>query len=292
MIKILEGDLFQINEFLEGFLEKKFVGVDEEKRNYSIIRNPKRISAITEISAFSLQERVILWDWNNFKKLETFNPYVIPRGTDIFIVGEKIDKRLRIYKSLQAHQAEHTEFKPLYPNQVEGWILNRKDKLELKIRPEAIKLLALMYGTNLGELSNFLQELKKSEIPVITKEVILERGTTVNEFSVFELHEDICFGRTTLAIFKAKQMLKSGEQAFGLIRYLISFFDKLFKIKIGLVDGLNLHPFILKKLKDLPVSAGSCLDSLEILRLAEVDLLKGLKEEYVTSYLIYNIIRR
>lgn len=292
MIKILEGNDFLIQEYLEEYIEKKFAGIDEQKRKFAIVRNPSSISVITNSSPFTIDDKVIIWDFDEFKKLERFNPYVIPKGVDIFIIGQKIDKRLIVVKQAQSYQAEVKLFKDLYPNQVEAWILNRKKKINIQIQPDAVRMLALMYGSNLGELAKLLDELKKLN-KIITKDIVIKVGSTVNEFSIFELQDEILAQRVNKSLYIVEQMLKS-EQPIGIIRYFVNAYDKLILIKSKdskIIEGLKLHPFILKKLDDTSMTIEKCLKALDILRLAEQYILWGIDAKFVLLRMTYRLCR-
>ena len=97
MIKVLEGNEFLIREYIQDHINQKFKNVDEFELQFSVIKNPLNIQVIIEGSAFALNGKVIIWDFDIFKKFEKFNPYIIPMGVDIFITGNKIDKRLAPY---------------------------------------------------------------------------------------------------------------------------------------------------------------------------------------------------
>lgn len=293
MIKVLEGNDFLIKEYIQDFINEKFKGLDELTLKFSILKNPEAVSVITENSAFALNGRVIIWDFEVFKKFEKFDPYLIPQGVDIFIIGTKIDKRLSIIKGLEAFNATflEKEFKDLYPNQVENWILLRKKKISLNMDAESVKLLALLYGTKLAELSNQLNELKKLNVP-ITKVIVLQTSTAVNSFSIFELQDLVTCGNSSKAVYVFRQMMKEKGNGFETLRYFVNFFEKLIIIKLndsGLITKLGLHPFILKKLRDVRISVNGSQKALDILKKAELKILKGLDSIYVTERTIYEL---
>jgi DNA polymerase III delta subunit len=297
MIFLLEGNDYLKNEFLQDFLNTKFAKVPKEVRQASIIKNPTSISQLTSVpflSAIHKCGRVIVWDFVEFKKLEKFSPYVIPKDLDIFIIAvEKIERRLKIIQSVLLLRAEIKTFKDLYPNQVEGWILQRKKKLKLQIEPDAVKHLALLYGTNLGELTKCLEDLVKLN-KNITKQDVSKTAVAVNEFSVFQLQDEMLFKRPVKSMYILKQMIKFGEQPFGLIRYFVGFFDRLYQVKTGderVIKKLELHSFVLKKLSDLMVSQNFCLAATEILKKAEGSILMGVPAEFAVQKAILTICR-
>lgn len=295
MIKILEGNEFLIREYIDSHIKLKFKGLNDVQLKYSIIKNPLTIDIITCNSAFALNGKVIIWDFEVFKKLEEFNPYIIPKDVDIFVIGTKIDKRSKILKSLEAFNAELIDkpFKDLYANQVEGWILLRKKKIGLNIDADSVKTLALLYGNNLGELANQMDELKKLNVP-ITKAIVLKTSTAVNVFSIFELQDCVTAGNTNKAIYIYRQIIKNGGSGFEILRYFITFFEKLLIIKLNnllLIDSLKLHPYILKKFQDVKIPVEGSRKALELLRNAEAKVLKSLDINYVSERYIYELCK-
>jgi DNA polymerase III subunit delta len=297
MIFILEGNDFLKQEFLQDHLDKKFFKVPEKARQASIVKNPQDIGQITTVSFMSAIYRcgrVIIWDYAEFKKLEKFNPYIIPKDIDIFIIAtDKVDKRLKIIQALISFRAEIKTFKDLYPNQVENWINQRKKAMKLQIQPDAVKMLAILYGTNLAELQKCLQALLATS-GIITKMDVQKIAIPVNEFSIFELQDEILFHRPMKSLYILKQMLKFGEQPISMIRYFVGLFDRLNTIKLGdsqLIEELKLHPFILKKLNDFVISTESCLFATEMLKRAEISILCGCSPEFVIQKTILNLCR-
>lgn len=293
MIKVLEGNEFLVQEFINDFIAVKFKGISEQQKKYSIIKNPQSISEITNCSVFGCTQRLILWDFQEFKKLEKFNPYVIPKGTDIFIVGNKIDKRLLVVKALQNYSVEFKLFKDLWPNQIENWILNRKQKIGLKIQPDAVQLLAIYYGTKLNELANCLDRLKEFGV-IITKDIVHKVAVNVNEFSIFELQDELLSRRLTKSLYIVRQMLKNGEPGMSITRYFINFFMRLIIIKTEdseLIEALKLHPYILDKLKRVSVSIKYCKQALIHLRWGESQILSGIDQEYILCRTIFNLCK-
>lgn len=296
MLKILEGSDFFIQEFLQQHIESKFKGCDERRLKYSILRNPSALSSITNVSSIGLDDRVIIWNFENFKKFESFAPYVVPKGTDIFVIGQKIDKRLVVIKDFLSYNAEHKIFKDLYPNQIESWILDRSKKMKLKIQPEATKMIALLYGVNLGEILKYLEELKELNV-IITKDIVLKSASFVNKFSIFELQDEVFSKRFNKSLYILTKLIKDGEQPFLIMRYFINQFDKLITIRTndeGLIEDLKLHSYVVKKLKESRWTLYQCKKALDILRNCENSFLKGGDSnfiEYLIKRCIFNLCK-
>jgi DNA polymerase III delta subunit len=297
MIYILEGNDFLKNEFLQDYLNSRFAKVPEYVRQAAIIKNPKEIGQLTAVPfqvALHKCGTTVIWDYPEFKKLEKFNPYIIPKTVDIVVIAtDKVDKRLKIVQALISFRAEIKTFKDLYPNQIENWINIRKKALKIQISPDAVKQLAMFYGVNLGELKKCIDELAKLGRPV-SKEDVFKIATPVNTFSIFELQDEILFHRPMKSLYILRQMLKSGEQPIGMIRYFVGLFDRLYTIKLGdseAISKLELHPFILKKLNDFHISIESCIESMLVLNRAELAVLRGCNAEFVIQKAIINLCR-
>jgi DNA polymerase III delta subunit len=288
MIRLLEGSTFFIQDFIEQHLEKRF-----PKTKPNVVKNPLSISEVTDCSVFEDENKVIIWDFEEFKKLGKFNPYVIPRTVDIFVIGEKIDRRLKIIKELEGHNAEHKLFKDLYPNQVSGWILERCNKYKIKLHPEANQRLALMYGNNLSELDACLKRLIGIKTP-ITKDEVMKVASVVNKFSIFELQDAVTSRDPKRIDYIVKTMLKNGEAPVGIVRYFMSYFEKLLVVKLGdeeLIDAMKMHQFILKKYNDVKFSVDTILRCLDILRVAEKKLISGFFQEYVLRKSLFSLCK-
>jgi len=291
MIKILQGNEFFIKEFIDEFIQKKYSGKFLDK---SIVRNPETLAEITNNSIFNLNGKVIIWDFGFFKKFEQFDPFVIPKNVDIFIIGDKIDNRLKIVQQVVNYGAEIKIFKDLYSNQVENWILTKKSKLRLNILPDAIKIMVLLYGNNVSEISMKLDEFKQLNIP-ITKDIVNKRCNGTNAFSVFELQEAVTSKVVKKSNYILKQMLKNSDSnSFGIIRYFMKFFEQMIMIKLNdeeLIASLNLHSYILLKLKSIVITIKQCGECLDLLRNAEIKIYSGIDSEYVVERLIMDLCR-
>lgn len=279
MICVLEGNDFLVQDFIHDYKAKKFKGVSPDKLRFSIVENPESLSDLTEISPFGADNKLIIWDFAEFKKLETFNPFIIPKAVDIFIVGFEIDKRLKIVKSLETFNAKFHLFKDLYPSQVEAWIITKCKDLELKITGKAVKQLAFYYGSNLGEIQTVLKSFINLHKEIGVEEVSLYCNC-INQFSIFELEDLVANKSTEKSVFVVKQMMKSGEEAVKILRYFMSYYNNLLLLKSGVEP--KVHNFVLMKLKKSTVSKDFCIKALEILRNTEIKIFRGIDKDYQT----------
>ena len=86
---------------------------------------------------------------------------------------KKLDKRKKVYKAI-ASNGQILETKPLYDNQVGGWIEQRGKGYGFSFQPQALAMLVAFLGSDLGKIDKELEKLTNS-VPSgteITPEVI------------------------------------------------------------------------------------------------------------------------
>ena len=294
MIYVVDGNDFLVKDFVDDVIAKKFKDISDDERRANTLRNPQSIAILTEVSAFSTCGRVIIWHAEEFQKLKEFIPYSISKKIDLIIVGE-LDKRKKdLISSLKTFGAVFKTFKDLYPNQVESWILAKVKTLKLDIDITAVKMLAFLYGSNIGELKECLVKLKELN-KKITVEEVRNIGYLANKFSIFELQDKIIVKDIGKSLYVLKKLLKDGEPHLGLIRFLMKFFSNLLIVRLGdedLLEELKLHSFVIKKLKSVRMSNEGVLNSLDILKECEKKLFWSFSQDLLLEKAIFRIIKQ
>lgn len=186
-------------------------------------------------------------DWENFELyFKNFQP------TTILIIQhkyKKLDKRKNIYKILHKNGWIY-ESNKLYDNQIQSWILNQCNNINLKINQKSIIILAEFLGNDISKIYN---ELKKIKIIAnyginITPEIIKKNIGISKQYNVFEFINSI--GRRDAdKSFQIAFFFSKNEKKFNLIMIisnLFSFFIQLMLIHTLSEKSTNLVSELLK----------------------------------------------
>ncbi len=155
-----------------------------------------------------------------------------PSPTTCFVMTcVKPDMRKKMFAQAKK-RGMAVEFKPLWDNQVPGWIARKVKKDRREIQPQAAEMLAAYVGTSLREISN---ELEKLYIYLGEKNVIAVDDVTAvvgvsKEFSVFELQWAIGAKDVRKATEIMERMIEMGESPIMMVVMLTRFFQSLWKL--------------------------------------------------------------
>ena len=144
---------------------------------------------------------------------------------------KKLDKRKKVYKSI-ASNGQILETKPLYDNQVGGWIEQRGKGYGFSFQPQALAMLVAFLGSDLGKIDKELEKLTNT-VPSgteITPEVIEQNIGYSKDFNSFELQNALGQRNLALCYRIVKYMGNNPSQhPFPLtISVVFNFFQKLF----------------------------------------------------------------
>jgi len=224
--------------------------------------------------------------------------------TCLILTSPRIDTGSKFYSEL-INRTRWVEFKPLYDNQIPGWIREYVRSKGKDISLEAIRLLQGKVGSSLRELANEVEKLflfvtDKDRIEVGDVEVVVGVSKSHN---IFELSDAI--GRRDLkkAVKICQRMLEVGESPIGMVVMLTRYFTILWRLKElevrrmsveEIASAVRVHPYFVKDYLD---QAGNF--SLERIERSFTHLLRAdinLKSSYqrpgvIMELLIYNLIR-
>lgn len=156
---------------------------------------------------------------------------------------KKLDKRKKVYKTI-ASNGQILETKPLYDNQVGGWIEQRGKGYGFSFQPQALAMLVAFLGSDLGKIDKELEKLTNS-VPSgteITPEVIEQNIGYSKDFNSFELQNALGQRNLALCYRIVKYMGNNPSQhPFPLtISVVFNFFQKLF-IFHGIKNPADAH---------------------------------------------------
>ena len=145
--------------------------------------------------------------------------------------NKKMDKRKKVYKAI-AKSGQILETKPLYDNQVSGWIEQRGKQYGFRFQPQAVALLVAFLGADLGKIDKELEKLTHSlgAGTEITPAIIEEYIGYSKDFNSFELQNALGQRHLALCYRIVKYMGNNPAQhPFPLtISVVFNFFQKLF----------------------------------------------------------------
>lgn len=172
------------------------------------------IDAARRYPVMAKRQVVILKEAQSMRSLNELEAYVKqPSESTILVIchkHKKLDKRKKLGKTLgKSSKAVLFESKPLYDNQVPGWIQQYIKDQGYSIQPKATRLLADFLGANLAKLSNELGKLTiglSDGAEIDTK--LIERNIGISkDYNVFEL-------QTALA-------MRDRNKAYRIVQYFI-----------------------------------------------------------------------
>lgn len=217
-----------LNEGEKGFNQVIFYGKDSDAA--SIINAAKRFPMMAEYQVIIVKEA------QNLKNLDEFEAYFEkPVPSTILIIcykKDKLDKRTRLYKTLNKHVV--FESKKLYDNELPGWIENYLKGKGFSISSRSASLIADSLGSDLGKIANELEKLiinKDGDKQITDTDVELKIGIS-KEFNIFELMGAVALKNSARAMHIAHHMSKNKD--FSIIAALINmnnFFSKAYMVK-------------------------------------------------------------
>lgn len=157
-----------------------------------VVGNAKRYPMMAEKQVVIVKEAQHL-----SRTIDKLSSYVEqPQTTTVLVICykyNKLDKRKKLYKTLQKSESVLFESKKLYENQVADWIRKVLQGKGFRIAPKAAVMLVEFLGTDLSKINNELEKLQlvTSKEIEITADVIEENIGISKDFNNFELKKAI-----------------------------------------------------------------------------------------------------
>ncbi len=157
-----------------------------------IVGNAKRYPMMAEKQVVIVKEAQHL-----SRTIDKLSSYVEqPQTTTVLVICykyNKLDKRKKLYKTLQKSDSILFESKKLYENQVADWIRKVLQGKGYRIAPKAAVMLVEFLGTDLSKINNELEKLQLviSKEVEITADIIEENIGISKDFNNFELKKAI-----------------------------------------------------------------------------------------------------
>lgn len=178
--------------------------------------------------------------------LEALKPYLDRPAEDTFLLmsGRSVDLRKRFFKAVKAcKKATVVEFKPLYSNELAGWVQRRAAARKLTgVGGDLARLIVDWTGPGLAEMDSALDRLAlftaDSQGEVAEADVLALLDDTRSR-SVFELTERLGGRLLSESMDALVRMLDNGEPAVRINSMIARHFRIVWRVKDGMSEGLS-----------------------------------------------------
>ncbi len=264
------GDEPYFIDQLTRMVEDHALNPGEEAFNKSVVYGgdveaPKLLNELRSFPMLAQRRLVVLKEAQRMNKnvIEKITPYLEnPLDSTVFVMafkGGKIDGRSKAVKLLK-EKGVVFESKPLYENQVAGWIGQYLKEKGYQAKPEALTVMVAYLGANLGLIANEIEKimlyLKGKGTDVITPEVVYEVINVDKDFNVFELMNVLGNRDHSRSHFIVSQMMRNVKDnpPILIVNQLFQFFNKLTLCRSAgattdkaIAETLSISPFIAKQ---------------------------------------------
>jgi DNA polymerase-3 subunit delta len=207
---------------------------------------------------------VVVRSFEKLKENRLFTRYAEqPNETAIVVVTctGKPNLSAHPYRALKQH-AVWAEFKPLYQNQLPGWIDRHVKALGYRIEPQAVQMLTDYVGTNLQAAVAEIDKLitYAGERKTLAADDVVRASGQTREFNVFELQKAIGEGRYPDALRITERLLQQASnrrgEALMIVSVLTSYFTKLWKLigcrsrrvpEKAMAERVGISPFFIQE---------------------------------------------
>lgn len=143
-------------------------------------------------------------------------------------------------------------FKLLKEYEVKNWARKQLNSSEIDLTGEALDFLVLNCGCNLWRLDNEIRKMASYKIKgIVSKSQIEELIISSREHNIFELTDALLAKNKKKALLALHKAMDGGEKPTELLGLLAWQVRNLLRLKTGAKpERLNLHPFVLGKLKE------------------------------------------
>lgn len=161
-------------------------------------------------------------------------------GTVAVFVSTKIDRRKNVFKFLLEKTASY-EFKPVFENQVGGWIRSMALEKGKDIHSEAIMTLHRRVGSQLGELDHEIEKLvtylgERTQIESEDVEAVVHNTKSQ---SVFELTDSIGRKDSFQSLSILMGLISQGQSEVGVVSLIARHLRILMTAKAGLEKNFS-----------------------------------------------------
>lgn len=235
---------FQMDELQELLMEHA-IAPSQRDFNLDIIYGSEaeasQVLGLCQGYPVMAERRVVIV--REFEKLESnreFKNYAQqpnPQAVVLLVCTTKPNLSAHPYRALKRNAA-WSHFKPLYDNEIPGWIQEHVRAQGYDIEPKAVQMLADYVGTDLQRAASEVQKLITftGGRDTLTANDVLDASGQTREFNVFELQSAIGEGRYGDATRILNRILQQASnpqsEAIMIVAVLNAYFDKLWKLQV------------------------------------------------------------
>ena len=228
---------------LQRFLIENALAAHERDFNLDIVYGAEAeagqvLGLCASYPAMAQRRVVIVRDFDQLKDNKRFVTYCEqpnPTAVVALICGRKPNLSAHPYRALK-DKAAWAEFKPLYDNQVPGWINARLKLRGIQAQPEAIQRMADYLGTDLRSIESEIEKLITycGDQKVISGDDVVRASGQTRDFNVFELQKALGQGQYPEALRITERLLLQASnpksEALMIVSVLTSYFNRLWKL--------------------------------------------------------------
>ncbi len=242
----LFGEESFLADELQRLLVERALSPEEHAFNYDLVygaeAEAREVLALCAGFPVGAERRVVVVrDFDKLKGNRAFKSYAEqpnPHAVVLLTCASKPNLSAHPYRALKQHAA-WSHFKPLYDNEVPGWIKQRVEAQGGRIEAQAVQMLAEYVGADLRALASEIEKLivfAGARATLTGGDVIRASGQT-REHNVFEMQKALGQGRLPDALHVADRMLRRANnpqsEALMIVAVLTSYFTKLWKMPPG-----------------------------------------------------------
>ncbi len=172
---------------------------------------------------------------------EAFLPYLQDPAPEtlLLLIGEKIDGRRKFFQHLRK-KGMVVEFKPLYENQLPGFIRQEAQRLDLEFTEDGMRTFCRRVGTGLQEIVGELLKLQNylGGAGIVDSQEVLALVSDSRQDSIFDLTNALGTGNTARALALLRRMLDEGEPPLRILTMIVRHYRQLRKTADALKQGL------------------------------------------------------
>lgn len=180
--------------------------------------------------------RAALGPWESFVQYAGQLP---PHAHLVLVEEGTVERGNPLLQALAPH-AQVREFRPLWPEEVTRWVVQRCQRMGLRLSPQAVALLADLLGNDLWALNSELEKLAT----YAGGEAVGEREVQLlvapaRELSVFALIDAAAEGEGEAALRLSRQLSAQGEAPLHLLALLARHYRRLLLARYLLERGAS-----------------------------------------------------
>lgn len=217
---------------------------------------------VAHASAFPMNARrrvVVVREAEKLPNRELLSPYLESpsESTCLVLQTGKVDMRRKPFVSARRHGVV-IECRPLYDNQIPGWIVEQVSAAGAAIDQPAARLLASYTGASLREIRSEIEKLLifAGDRKALTSDDVSAVAGASREFTVFELQKAIGLRNPGRSYQILHRMLEAGESPVRIVTMLTRFYTILWRIhdmrRRGIppaeqASALGFPPFVMRE---------------------------------------------